>query len=229
MGQTPAQGFWLAELRPKVALHIPISVDGIPDGTEIQVNAFLISFQSPDGRSKQLDWMDCRDIKRATLAPGTAALSLVCSADPEFFSRERNQPLMMRASLYLTLFGNTRSQTIPLGEQPVTASDGLQCYMDSVPTEWMVYCRSALRWPERLVYAKLANTDGNLFPQPLSDSPFPADLNIEPVETRLLTSAGRVGASLVHDVNIVTEEPLAHLRRDIAIRDVRLIEPGPVQ
>jgi hypothetical protein len=224
LGQTPAQGFGLSVLRPKVELHVPISVQGIPDGTEIQPDAFRISFDSPDSRRTELDAPDCRDFKRATLGPTAATISLLCYADPEFFNRERNQPLTVNAALYFTLFGNARSQTIPLSDRPATALDGLQCYVDNVRAEWDVYCRSAFRWPARMVSAKLGHTDANSFEQAVSYSPFPANLNIEPVETRWASAFASGPAPLVRDVTIVTEEPLTHLRRDFEARGVKLID-----
>jgi hypothetical protein len=230
LGQTPAQGFWLTTVRPKFELHVPISVEHIPGGTEIRANAFRISFHSPDGRGTELDGLECRDFKRTTLAANSVTISLVCYADAEYFDRERNQPLAIDASLYFTLFGNARSQTIPLSNQPVNALDGLQCYTDNVRAQWDVYCRSAFRWPARLVYAKLGQTDANSFTESVSYSPFPADLDIEPVQTRWASTYASGPTPIVEDVTIVTEEPLAHLRRDFKMRDVQLVQsaPGPV-
>jgi hypothetical protein len=173
LGHDFGQRFWLARTRPKAGLHLPISVQGIPDGTEIQANARSISLQSPDGRSTELSVLDCRDLKRGSVSANAATISSVCVADPSFFNQERDQPLTLRASLYFTLFGNARSQTIPLSDEPSNAPDRLQCYTDVVRAEWDVYCRSAFRWPARLVYAKLGHTDANSFTQFISYSPFP--------------------------------------------------------
>jgi hypothetical protein len=130
----------------------------------------------------------------------------------------------LRASLYFTLFGNARSQTIPLSDEPSNALDGLQCYTDTVRAEWDVYCQSAFRWPARLVYAKLGRTNANSFAQFVSYSPFPANLNIDPIETRWASAYASGPAPNVRDVTIVVEEPLAHLRHDFSASDVRLDE-----
>jgi hypothetical protein len=135
----------------------------------------------------------------------------------------------LRASLYFTLFGNAQSKTIPLTSEPSNAPDGLQCYTDVVKAEWDVYCRAAFRWPARLVYAKLRHTNANSFTQSVSYSPFPANLNIDPVETRWASAyaAGPAPFVPVRDVTIIVEEPLAHLRRDFEAHGVHLDEFNP--
>jgi hypothetical protein len=214
--------FWTPQLKPKVSLHFPISVQGIPEGTEVQPDALSISLRSSDGRSTQLSAQDCGNLKRGSISSSDATIFAMCAADPIFFQAHLHQTITLRASLYLTLFGNAQSQTIPLSEEPANAPDGLQCYTDSVRAEWDVYCRSAFRWPARLVYAKLGHTNANSFTQFISYSPFPASLNIDPIETRWASAYAAGPTPIVRDVTIIVEEPLAHLRRDFEARDVQL-------
>lgn len=122
----------------------------------------------------------------------------------------------------LTLVGDAQSQTIPLSAELANASDGLQGYTDTVRAEWEVYCRSAFRWPARLVYAKLGRTNANSFAQFVSYSPFPANLNMDPVETRWASAYASGPPPTVRDVTIIVERPLTHLRRDFEARDVHL-------
>jgi hypothetical protein len=217
------QRFWLAQLRPKAALHIPIVVDGIPAGTELQVDAFKISLNSPDGRAETLGVLDCSDLKRSSGAARTATVSAVCSTDPSFFEREPKQLLTLHGSLYFTLFGNPRSATIPLTDEPTNAIDGLQCYTQE-RAEWDVYCRSAFRWPSRLIYATLGHTNAHSFTQFVSYSPFPASLNIDPVETRWASAYAAGPPPVVRDVTIVVQEPVAHVRRDFEAREIQLTD-----
>jgi hypothetical protein len=235
LGHVSGQAFWLARVRPKVELHLPISIQGIPEGTEFQADALSIALHSPDGRAATLSMHDCGDLKRGSISAQAGAISVVCSAEPAFFNQEREQPLTLRASFYFTLFGNARAETIPLSDEPANAPDGLQCYTDVVKAEWDVYCRSAFRWPARLVYAKLGRTNANSFTQFVSYSPFPAGLSIDPVETRWASAYAAGPTPTVRDVTIVVEEPLAHLRRDFAAQDVHLedfvyppVKVGPV-
>ncbi len=222
LDQRSGQPRWFPALASQVMMSFPIAVSGIPEGTEFQSDALSISLQGPDGRSTRLSALDCPDLRRVTTSAAGATIYAQCSIDPSFFHRERGQPLTLRAAMYFTLFGNARSQTIPLTNEPTNALDGLQCYVDLVKAEWDVYCRSAFRWPARLVYAKLGHTNANSFVQFVSYSPFPASLSIDPVETRWASAYASGPAPNVRDVTIIVEEPLAHLRRDFEARNVRL-------
>jgi hypothetical protein len=222
----------------KFELHLPVSLQGIPAGTEIRPDALTVSLRAPDGSSARLGIADCSQLQRETIASGEAIISAVCSADPALGRRARGV-VEIRGSLYLTLFGNARSQTLPLSDQPANALDGLQCFTDVVRAEWDVYCRSAFRWPSRLIYAKLGHTNANSFSQTVSYSPFPASLNIEPVETRWASAFASGPPPTVRDVTIIVEEPLAHFRRDFATSSFRLydftdpavryLRPDPIQ
>ncbi len=224
LSHIPEERFSQIQMKSKVALHFPISVQGIPDGTEVQPDALALSLQSSDGRTTQLGPQDCQNLKRGSISASAATISAVCLADPTFFHAQHGRPVTLRASLYFTLFGNAQSETIPLSEEPTNAPDGLQCYADTVRAEWDVYCRAAFRWPARLVYAKLGRTNANSFTQFVSYSPFPANLNIDPVETRWASAYASGPPPTVRDVTIVLEEPLAHIRRDFEAQNVRLDE-----
>jgi hypothetical protein len=220
-GQPNGLPYLVARAKPG-ALYLPILMQGIPNGTEIQADAVTASLEAPDGHKARVSATDCPDLRRLTTSVNSAMISTTCFPDPVFLSRERDRPLTLHASLYFTLFGNARAKTIPLTGVPSDALDGLQCYTDVVKAEWDVYCRSAFRWPARLVYAKLGHTNANSFAQVVSYSPFPGGLNIDPVETRWASAYAAGPAPEVRDVTILVEEPLTHLRRDIDVRDVRL-------
>lgn len=208
----------------KIALRIPMVVQGIAEETEVEPDALTLSLRGADGYAANLNMDDCSDLKRETISANVVTLSAVCMADPAFFHLERGRPVTVRGSLYLTLFGNARSQTIPLTDEPTNALDGLQCYTDVVRAEWDVYCRSAFRWPARLVAAKLGHTNANSFTQIVSYSPFPASLGIGPVETRWASAFASGPPPNVRDVTIIVEEPLAHFRRDFEASGVPLNE-----
>jgi hypothetical protein len=213
----------------KIALRMPIAVQGIAEGTEIRPDALTVALRGTDGHSANLNISDCPELRRDTISASAVTISAVCMADPGFFHLENGRPVTFRGSLYMTLFGNARSETIPLSDQPANALDGLQCYTDVVKAEWDVYCRSAFRWPARLFSAKLGRNNANSFTQIISYSPFPASLNIEPVETRWASAyaAGPPPTKPVRDVTIIVEEPLAHFRRDFEATGIPLNEFSP--
>lgn len=208
----------------KVALTLRLAVEGAPVGTEIQPDGLTVSLRAADGHSVNFGIADCPELQRETVSPEKPTIVAVCRADPAFFRQERGKPVAIHGSLYLTLFGNERSQTIPLTNQPSNALDGLQCYTGVVKAEWDVYCRSAFRWPSRLIYAKLGHTNANSFTQTISYSPFPASLDIEPVETRWASGFAASIAPKVPDVTIIVKEPLAHFRRDFAADNIPLYD-----
>jgi hypothetical protein len=198
----------------KLVMTLRVALEGVPQDARIEPDAFALSLRSADGNSENFGLSDCPEVRRETVRPQQSTIVAVCPADSPFFQVERGKRVAVRGSLYLTLFGNERSQTIPLTNQPVNALDGLQCYTGVAGAEWDVYCRSAFRWPARLIFAKLGHTNANSFAQVVSYSPFPASLDIEPVETRWASGFAASKAPIVRDVTIITEEPLAHFRRD---------------
>ncbi len=200
----------------KAGMTLRIALDGVPEGAEVLPDAFVLSLRARDGSSENFGVADCSQLRRETNSPEKPAIVAVCRADSLFFRVERGKHVSVRGSLYLTLYGNERSKTIPLTNEPSNALDGLQCYTGVVGAEWDVYCRSAFRWPSRLIYAKLGHTNANSFTQNVSYSPFPASLDIEPVETRWASGYAASMAPIVRDVTIIAKEPLAHFRRDFA-------------
>jgi hypothetical protein len=214
-------------LDQRVALTLRFAVGVVPQGTEIQPDGLTVSLRAAGGNSLNLAVADCPQLSRETISPAEPFIVATCRADPAFFRRERGKPVTISGSLYLTLFGNERSRTIPLTNQPTNALDGLQCYTDVVKAEWDVYCRSAFRWPARLIFAKLGHTNANSFTQSISYSPFPASLDIEPVETRWASGYAASKAPIVRDVTIITKAPLAHVRRDFSNNHVPLYDFDP--
>lgn len=220
-GPSPAISDWPTGKQPEGAVYVPITVQGMPEGTEVRPDALMVSIEDSGGSSTTVNPLSCAPVTRHSLAAGLV-LRAVCRADPDFVKNHGGGLVTLRGAIYLTLFGNSKSTTIPLSDEPINASDGLQCYTDTVHAEWDVYCRSPFRWPRRLVYAKLGHTDANSFEQTISYSPFPAELNLNPIETRWASSYASGPPPKVRDVTILVKEPLAHLRRDFEARGIRL-------
>jgi hypothetical protein len=220
-GPSPAISDWPTGKQAEGAVYVPITVQGIPEATEVRPDALMVSIEDSGGSSTTVNPFSCAPVTRHSL-PAGLVLRAVCRADPEFVKNHGGGLVTLRGSIYLTLFGNSKSTTIPLSDEPINASDGLQCYTDTVHAEWDVFCRSPFRWPGRLVYAKLGRTDANSFEQTISYSPFPAELNLNPIETRWASSYASGPVPNVPDVTIVVKEPLAHLRRDFEARGIRL-------
>jgi hypothetical protein len=226
-GAVPEHQFSSGQVPGKVAMVFPIVVRGLPEGTDVQGDVLSISLQSPDVPASRVNSIDCQGFSRTPISVGAAIIHANCFIDTKFFGQQRHRPAILHASLYFTLFGNAQSRTMPFSSDFFNAPGGLQCAAesDTLRTLWNVKCRSPFRWPARLVYQRLGDTDENTIPpQSVSYSPFPADLSLDPIETRQSTvSAGGPGPKpAIRDFTIIVEEPLAHLRRDIQARNVQL-------
>ncbi len=220
-GQRPTTSDLPNHQEPEGSLYIPVTVLGNPVGAEVHIDALAISLRDASGRTTTARPVDCGEVTQHSEPPGLV-LRAVCRPGSEFVKRHSGELVTLRGSVYLTLFGNAKSTAIPLTDEPTNVSNGLQCYTDQVSAEWDVFCRLAFRWPSRLLYAQLGSTSANSFKESVSYSPFPADLGLNPIETRWASAYAYGPPPSVRDVTIVAEEPLAHLRRDFEASGIRL-------
>jgi hypothetical protein len=194
-----------------VDVWVPVAVGPAPSGVFLATDVVAITFEGADGAV----WKsEIGGVRRAADKAGRMMLEVNSKLSLGFFNREREKPLTIRGSLYMTLFGNARERTIPLRDEPVNALDGLQCH---VGTFDQFTCRSAFQWPGAFVYARFGEET-----RPLrgifSYSPFPANLLLNPIETSWAPAPRTTG-----EVTVVVKEPLAHIRRDFELRGVRVI------
>jgi hypothetical protein len=192
---------------------LPIAISGIPDGIEVQADALAVALQGPDGRTWSSGFTE---VNPQLGGAGVTVIYGYQLVDPSFFKDEGGQAVTLRATLYLTNFGNSQSRTIPIQGTPVTVMDGLRCGTGLFN---QLYCRSAFRWPRRRVYAKFGEGDIESFNPFISYSPFPASMEFNPFEAHWVSTP-----SSATQATIVTKEPLSHFRRDFEIRDVHLTD-----
>lgn len=200
----------------EVNMYLPIAVRGFAAGTEVQGDALAVTITTADGR----EWKSpVNGVNLLTSSADSAKFEGTIPVDTDFYNRERKEPVNVRATLYMTLFGNPRSATIPLRKKPVNVMDGLQCFVGDIFDH--LYCRSAFRWPDRLVYAY--TTPINQLPvYPLiSYSPFPSGIGMDDAIEAHWTEGAVTGAT---EVKIVVKEPLAHLERTLEARGIRMAD-----
>ena len=200
-----------AQTWENVEVYLPMTLTGIPDSLDVRTDAIAITLVALDGRAWKTG---LGGAMRRSSALGAARLEATASVDLTYFNTEREKPVTLRGSIYFTLFGNRRWKTIPLTHQPVNALEGLQCYLGAFE---QFFCRSAFRWPARLVYAKFG-ADTSPLTESISYSPFPSGLHLDPIETRWAPSLPRSA----REVTLEVEEPLAHVRREFEASGVRL-------
>jgi hypothetical protein len=191
----------------------PIAMRGVPAGMETEADALLATLTAPDGKI----WNS--RLLPAFVRPGDPGITLVnadIGVEPAFFLAESTRPVTLRVSLYLTLFGNPKSLTIPIQQEPVNVMDGLQC-AEGVFIQFN--CRSIFRWPRRRVYAATHSGSSESSVTTISYSPFPAELGFGAPEQHSFSVPYATS-----DVTITTKEPLSHFRADFTIPNVVLAE-----
>ena len=192
-------------------VNLPIAIRGIPAGLETTADAVFVTLTAADGQIWSSDFVP--SLIRPD-EPGTTLLNAELAVDPLFFERESARPVMLRAALYLTLFGDSGSMTIPIEPTPVNIMDGLQC-SEGVFIQFS--CRAVFRWPARRVYAAANGVASGSSFTSISYSPFPAELGFGAPERHSFSlpyAASRV--------TITTKEPLGHFRADLTIPNVVL-------
>jgi hypothetical protein len=199
-----------------VRVPVDLTITGMPAGVETAADAVSVKLEWPDGRK----WRGSAGLSGLESAPRRVSVRASIAIPNDLFQRIR-EPARMRGSLYLTLFGDARSRTIPVSSYPVNALDGLQCNTEPFNT---YFCRAFFGWPSLLVYAKYGEVQSE-FTRLVSYSPFPSGPDLDATAARYTT----LGSTEAAEVTIITKRPLAHFRRDFDFAGVRLadfIGPG---
>ena len=201
-------------------LDLPLHIAGLPAGSLLACEAATVRIESASGATWRSDVI--RLGSRISQAPdGCRVMTQVGNA---FFNSNRDRQVRIQSALYLTVFGNERSMSFGPSPKPVNVPGVGMCRATLEGPPFLqgggpaVLCRAAFRWPRRLVWARDATGRGEVFTETISYSPFPADLRISPAEGYW----ARAPLNQSGEVTIVTQEPIAHVRTDVDLRDVRL-------
>ncbi len=200
----------------KMEIPVPLVLTGLAAGLEAKADDSSISFEWP-GRT----WEPAgkSGITAHSSGESEAVFDALVSMDPRVFKAMRQAPMIVRGSVYITLFGEPESRTIPLLRGRINVQDGLQCWADDFKGEiTQMRCQSFFSWPSRLVYARGAGEENDFSNSLVSYSPFPAGLTLEPLEMRWTEGIK------AKEATIVTKKPLVHFRREFELRDVRLAD-----
>jgi len=192
-------------------IHFPIQITGLADGVETRADAVLVTAEAAGtGRRTGI-------LYGTLFSDGGDRFRLAFQLPGSYFERMKGQPVTVRTSFYLTLLGNAKATTVPQSNERITVPGVGRCRVLAEPR--LLDCLSAFRDAGDSVSLRPAS--GNLFmvARPISYSPFPAELGVGPVY------------QVVHEVNvrpdsvvIVSEAPLAHFRKDVEFRDIRLTD-----
>jgi ABC-type transport system involved in multi-copper enzyme maturation permease subunit len=182
---------------------LPLSMTGLPEGTELKCDVASVVIEGPQGVRWRSDLIPAARISRLT--PSGCVVRV-----PAGWS----QPVKIRASLYLTLFGNKRSTILPTTEFKFRVPGLGLCSFGGSGGD--IACGSPFRWPERLVWTHDNDNLDQPFQNALSYSPFSTAPHIGPIETFSAKIRGWNGAA------IAMEDPLVHFRYDFEADSVHL-------
>jgi hypothetical protein len=200
-----------------IPIRLPIAFPGAPPGMIQIVDGMAGELVLPDGKtSKPL---------RMTAIEGTKENRwYVMTAEPSLYERVKNTPLRMHLIVLLTLYGNPRTERIPLdGNSHRVPGIGVCATEPSIlePEKFTtLHCLVPFRlpgralvqfdnWPQVTGYGEMLN------------SPWPTSIGISPVNKAYWRLPNQAGATAFV---FTTMQPLAHIRREIDIPNVRLAD-----
>lgn len=203
----------LSQLGSQVQVPMLMTVSGVPEGIELYADAMEVIFEITGGDSWKSEMHTIDGGKERNIGP-TQQFTSTVYLDQSFFNSARRGPVTLRGSLYFTAFGHPESKTVSVQDKSVKLTNGLQCRIDETNR---LSCRSAFRFPRQLVYVQ-----DRVSTRPLSEvtsySPIPSGMNVYPFVADF-SYAPRIGMLAV---TLITEEPLAHFRKDFEMPDFPL-------
>jgi hypothetical protein len=98
----------------RVRVEIPLNITGLPDGMFAKPEGFSVQLQAPDGTMSFADQLPLRYASNMG-----QEFSMQVTLDGAFYRKVKNEPVKVRGSLYLTLFGNRHTALVPFGDRSV--------------------------------------------------------------------------------------------------------------
>jgi len=208
----------------RVQIDLPLLIMGIPSGRSVKSDGFSVAIEARDGnawRSEPQPW-------GYVISEGSVT-TLQTTVPGSFYRKVKDEPVAIRGTLYLTMFGNPQTARIPFESRfesrPVPAPGVGLCSAQQMDDGkgYFVLCAHPFRSLAGIVSVYFDDFRTIAHGESISYSPFPAELKFDPVSLYLDSSS----RALVSTVLITNQEPLAHIRRDFELVGLRLSEFGP--
>ena len=204
-------------------MDLPFEAQNVPEGYGVEVDRFEVTFVGSDGQSWE---------PRTTYRRGPGSLLHTFPLARSRFEEWREDPVEVRGTFYLTVYGDQEEHNFTLSEDPVDVAHGLQCFSRAFGSrpDRGVSCRLPFRTPPFQVWLR---QDGNERGSPrslASYSPFPAGVdlnqaNLFPIvrygEMQIVDAGTNFDGEFVSygltdgaHLTLILREPVAHLRRE---------------
>lgn len=217
-----ARGLNLSGTHPITAVPLALVIDHLPPDTEVRVDDMNLSVHLPNG---PVGFLRRPGAIRQSQENGRAVFEVEMLVNPAQYWPSLMQPLTIKGTLWLTLFGDDEKTLISLRSPGVVIQDGLHCkagritdraWMAPAPPgekpEWhpadTIVCASLFQWPRKLVYAESGDYQSDFANTRISYAPFFWGVSLTPLEVRWSE------AIEANNATIRTRKPLAHFRRD---------------
>jgi hypothetical protein len=208
----------------RVQIAIPMVLTGLSKDALPVLEALQVTIRGPDERESRLKPAAFLGLKYTANQSPDLAVTASSELDRDYFNSERDHPVTLRGSLFLTLFGNRRSYVASLsrGVASVEGPDQLRCFV----TQYGMACTSPLRPPRQWVEMDV----GVRIPlnNSISYSPFPASLGFFPFDRRWASAPLRAyipaPESTPKYATVHVMEPVAYIRRDFEITGLPLTD-----
>jgi hypothetical protein len=198
-------------------ISLPFLIRGVAGDRELQADALSFRIVAADGRTWNSGSIAPVMVDTGPPIPGATVVAEILHLDPAFFEAESPHPVTLQTRLYLTLFGDAQSMTIPIQPSPgVNVMDGLQCFAGLFN---QLNCRSIFRWPRRRVDAKTGDGDVESHIRSVSYSPFPAEFGFNPIEQHSFQ-----GATSATHATVTTTAPLSYFHVDAEMTGISLLD-----
>src|SRR6266478_487348 len=98
----------------RVRIELPFDITGLPPNMMASPEGFSVRLQGPDGTMWRADQLLLRNAGKKG-----QKFSLEATVDGAFYRKIKDEPLKVRGSLYMTLFGNRQTVRVPFEDRSV--------------------------------------------------------------------------------------------------------------
>jgi hypothetical protein len=219
-----ARAFAFRQGDDSVGVRIPVQIVGLPSSMTARIQYLSESFQEPDGTVWKTYGYSIQNLSETD-----QKFVVQTSLSGASYKKVVDESLTVHGSLYLTIFGNRQTTLVPFENRsiPVPRIGICSAKEKNDSQNYLLFCTSAFHSSTALVsfhifQSSTFTTKLSWTTEPRqvnSYSPFPADPGIIPVTQDFMFS--NVLAPADHAL-VDTMEPLAHIRLDFEINNLRL-------